>query len=257
MEEMKPLSTLHYRIMQLQATMNSPAAAPKPDVLPSVQPVGGVPMSYPPPEEEFALQHEQNTEMGKDRSIKPSTPSNRTGKSATDVGKPVEKHATKNRHQQLLDKINRLEAALLQAQNQNATNERLATQHAQRALFAEKDVLQMKRETLTRTSELKGQGVHRQRLEKETKRLQAALKKDKSTRETKMRQCQIALDQTERRARHLEKENAQLRAALQKQGELLQVLDRQVEHAQAMQLLSIMEEDFDNLVADLRRSGRE
>lgn len=257
MEEMKPLSTLHYRIMQLQATMNSPAAAPEPDVLPSVQPVGGVPMSYPPPEEEFALQHEQNTEIGKDRSIKPSTPSNNFGKSATDVGKPVEKHATKNRHQQLLDKINRLEVALLLAQNQNATNERLVTQHAQRALCAEKDVLQMKRETLTRTSELKGQGVHRQRLEKETKRLQAALKKDKSTRETEMGQCQIALDQTERRARHLEKENAQLRAALQKQGELLQVLDRQVEHAQAMQLLSIMEEDFDSLVADLRRSGRE
>jgi len=174
-------------------------------------------------------------------------------KSVRHLESALRKAARENQH--LTDKIKKLEAALALSRNQKTAREGLGMRHAQRAERAEEALVDTKRTLTTFRSAVQGRDVRLQRLQDDEKRLKAALAKEQSTRKEEVGRVQAASKRLERQVRELEKEKEGLRVAFGKQGELVEVLRRQMEHVQAAQLLSFTEKDFNRLVRDWQHRG--
>jgi chromosome segregation ATPase len=189
-------------------------------------------------------QQEQQPTPGKKQAV---------DKSVRHLESALKKAAREN--QQVTDKVKKLEAALALAKNQKTATEGLGMRHAQRAERAEEALVDTKRTLTTFRSAAQGRDVRLQRLQEEEKRLKAALAKEQSTRKEEVARAQAASKRLERQVRQLEKEKEGLRVAFKKQGELVEVLRRQMQHVQAAQLLSFTEKDFDRLVRDWQHRG--
>lgn len=155
----------------------------------------------------------------------------------------------------LTDKVKKLEAALALARNQITARMGLGMRHAQRAERAEEALVDTKRKLTSFRSAAQGRDVRLQRLQEEEKRLKAALVKEQTTRKEEMARAQAVSKRLERQVRQLENEKEGLRVAFGKQGELVEVLRRQMQHVQAAQLLSFTEKDFSGLVRDWQQRG--
>jgi len=249
-------SVLHRRLLQLQAALDTPPpfslpTSPPPPVLLETAP----PTTSTTTPALSAPQELHDTPQPDQQQERQPTPAKKQAvdKSVRHLESALRKAARENQH--LTDKVKKLEAALALSKTKKTAREGLGMWHAQRAERAEEALVDTKRTLTTFRSAAQGRDVRLQRLQDDEKRLKAALAKEQSTRIEEVSRVQAASKRLEKQVRQLEKEKEGLRVAFGKQGKLVEVLRRQMEHVQAAQLLSFTEKDFNRLVRDWQHRG--
>ena len=257
-QSVRSSSILHRRLLQLQAALDPPPPSSLPTSPPPPVPVETAPPTTSTTTPNLSARQElHDTLQAPQQQERQPTPGKKQAidKGVRHLESALKKAAREN--QQLTDNVKKLEAALALAKNQKTAREGLGMRHAQRAERVEEALVDTKRTLTTFRSAAQGRDVRLQRLQEEEKRLKAALIKEQVTRKEEVGRAQAASKRLERQVRQLEKEKEGLRVAFGKQGELVEVLRRQMQHVQAAQLLSFTEKDFNRLVRDWQHRGHQ